>query len=303
MEPHSGGGKPELPRPTLWPVGFAIGVACILVGLVVSWPAVAVGGAIAAVFGFLWARDLMRGHPAPAAPAAAAERAPGHIPPPSGERFPRSKFLEASTLGLGAVIGGVVTLPAVGFAIIPPFLKQGRKLIDLGPLSDFPENAWQIVHFFLDVKEGEVTRRTAYIRYNGLLGDQPSFTIISNRCAHLGCPVQPNGLPLPSKTKDVKTSGGGVQLTPVGGLSGFGCPCHGGAYDKEGNRTAGPPVRALDRYTFSIRKGRLYLGGAYSVKKVDFTGADARIHRYQLTGPGQHIEDWEAWLYPVQPPH
>ena len=22
----------------------------------------------------------------------------------------------------------------------------------------------------------------------------PSFTIISNRCAHLGCPVQPNGL-------------------------------------------------------------------------------------------------------------
>ena len=47
MEPHSGGGKPELPRPTLWPVGFAIGVACILVGLVVSWPAVGVGGAIA----------------------------------------------------------------------------------------------------------------------------------------------------------------------------------------------------------------------------------------------------------------
>ena len=32
-------------------------------------------------------------------------------------------------------------------------------------------------------------------------------------------------------------------------------------------------------------------------------GADAKIHRYRLTGPGQHIEDWESWLYPVQPPH
>ena len=47
---------------------------------------------------------------------------------------------------------------------------------------------------FVDDAGGEVSRRTAYIRYNGLLEGEPSFTIISNRCAHLGCPVQPNGL-------------------------------------------------------------------------------------------------------------
>ena len=40
--------------------------------------------------------------------------------------------------------------------------------------------------------------------------------------------------------------------------SGFGCPCHGGQYDTEGNRTAGPPVRALDRYSFSIVNGHLF---------------------------------------------
>ena len=302
MEPHSGAGKPELPRPTLWPVGFAIGVACILVGLVVSWPAVGIGGAIAAIFGFLWVRDLATRR-APVAATPAAEVAPAHVPAPGGERFPRSKFLEGSTLGLGAVIGGVVTLPAVGFAIIPPFLKQGRKPIDLGPLSDYPQDTWQIVHFYLDVKEGDVARRTAYIRYNGLLGALPSFTIVSNRCAHLGCPVQPNGLIDTQQTKDEKTSGGGIQLTPVPVLAGFGCPCHGGQYDTEGIRTAGPPVRGLDRYEFQIRKGRLYLGKPFSVKKVDGTGADARIHRYQLSGPGQHIEDWEGWLYPVQPPN
>src|SRR5205085_8714362 len=122
------------------------------------------------------------------------------------------------------------------------------------------------------------TRRTAYIRYNGLLGKEPSFTIISNRCAHLGCPVQPNGLTQANQTKDEKTSGGQVvTLTPVSALAGFGCPCHGGAYDTEGNRTAGPPVRGLDRYEFSIRNGRLYLGRTYSVKRVVGQGANAKI--------------------------
>ena len=302
MEPHSGGDRPELPRPTLWPVGFAIGVVCILVGLVVSWPAVAVGGAIAIIFGFFWVRDLAARRAHPSAPAEPAPAAPPAAEAPAGERYPRSRFLEGATLGLGAVVGGVVSAPAIGFAIIPPFLKQSRKAIDLGPISDYPEGKWLTVQFFLDRKESDVSRRTAYIRYNGLLGKLPSFTILSNRCAHLGCPVQPLGIPQPDQSTDVKTSGADVTLTPVLGVSGFACPCHGGAYDTEGDRTAGPPVRGLDRYEFSIRKGRLYLGKTFSVKSVVGSGAQARIHRYDLAGPGQHVGDWESWLYPVQPP-
>ena len=116
--------------------------------------------------------------------------------------------------------------------------------------------------------------------------------------------MQPNGLIDSAHTKDEQTSGGQlIQLIPVQGLSGFGCPCHGGAYDIEGNRTAGPPVRGLDRYEFSIRNGHLFLGNAFSVKHVTGTGATARIDRFVLTGPGQHIGDWESWLYPVQAPH
>ena len=316
MDPHGGDQRPELPRPTLWPVGFAVGIACILVGLVISWPAVAVGGGIALVFGFLWARDVMAGRARAAAtpetveverplgpPLPAQAGGPAMPPPAPGERFPRSKFLEASTLGLGAIIGGAVTVPAIGFAFAPPFIRQGRKGgIDVGPVSEFPQNQWFIVHFELDPKEGEVSRRTAYIRYNGLLQDKPSFTIISNRCAHLGCPVQPNGL-VSNQASDVKTREQTVQLIKVEGLSGFGCPCHGGAYDTEGNRTAGPPVRALDRYEFSIRNGRLFLDRTFSVKTVKGQGSDAKIAKYPLTNPGDHIGDWESWLYPVQPPH
>ena len=305
--------QPQLPRPSLWPIGFAIGVVCLLVGLVVSWVAVAIGGGLIAIFGFLWARDVVTGRtipgPPPAEPAPQAPPVPAHVgeaampEPEPGERFPRSKFLEGATLGLGGLIGGIVTVPAVGFAVLPSFLKQHAREIDLGPTSNFPEGQFVVATFLRDASEGEVSRRTAYIRNNGLLKGAPSFTCISNRCAHLGCPVQPGGPVFDDRTKHVKTGNTEVTLIPALPAAGFICPCHGGAYDQEGNRTAGPPVKALDRYEFSIRKGRLILGNLYSVASVDGSGASARIHKYELAGPGQHIDGPEAWLYPLQPPH
>jgi Rieske Fe-S protein len=313
VEPHSGDDKPHLPPPTVWPVGFAVGLACILVGLIVSWPAVAVGGAIALLFGFLWVRDLQRGttplepppppapEPVPAGPAPPATAGEAGMPEPApGERFPRSKFLEASTLGLGALIGGVVTVPPVGLLVASAFEGQKFHSIDLGPLSDFPSGEFVITTFVEDPAAGEVSRRTAYIRYNGLLKSQPSFTILSNRCAHLGCPVQPNG-PVDAKPERVVTDKAGVELLKLTKAkpAGFGCPCHGGQYDTEGNRTAGPPVRALDRYRYSIKNGRLILGSAYSVDYVHNTGKDARIKQYPLHNPGQHIAGPEFWLWPI----
>ena len=76
-----------------------------------------------------------------------------------------------------------------------------------------------------------------------------------------------------------------MALTPTTAASGFGCPCHGGQYDTEGNRVAGPPVRALDRYRFEIRDGRLVLMKPYSVAEVEGTGADAVIVAYDLVNP------------------
>ena len=84
--------------------------------------------------------------------------------------------------------------------------------------------------------------------------------------------------------------------------SGFGCPCHGGQYDNEGNRTAGPPVRALDRYAFSIRDGNLFVGKPFSVSNVEGTGATARIYKWNYAFPGVHVDGVESWLYPIQPP-
>ena len=307
MEPKPGDDKAHLPSPTLWPIGFAIGIVCVLVGLIVSWPAVAVGGAIVLLFGFLWVRDLSKGKsdaeppPPPAAPAVATNVDPAGMPEPApGERFPRNKFLEFSTLGLGAVIGGLVTIPPLGMLAASGVEGAKFQPVDLGPLSTFPEGQFIITTFVEDPHAGEVSRRTAYIRYNGLLVNQPSFTILSNRCAHLGCPVQPNG-PVAENQSTTKENRAGQEVlkkTPAK-PAGFGCPCHGGQYDTEGNRIAGPPVRALDRYNYSIVEGRLVLGSAYSVDYVKGEGKTARIKKYPLHMPGQHVAGPEFWLFPI----
>ena len=179
------------------------------------------------------------------------------------------------------------------------FEGQSFRKINLGPIADFPLNKFVITTFLEDPAVGDVSRRTAYIRNNGFLDDQPSFTILSNHCAHLGCPVQPNG-PVDTAQKKETTSKTGqvVTKTPVQ-PAGFGCPCHGGQYDTEGNRTAGPPVRSLDRYTFAIVEGNLVIGGVFSVGKVDGTGKDAKIHKTNAHNPGQHVDGWEFWLWPV----
>jgi quinol---cytochrome c reductase iron-sulfur subunit, bacillus type len=315
LDGRPGDDRPQLPPPSLWPVGFAVGIVCLLVGLIVSWPVAAVGAGIAVVFGFLWAREVATGREptvpadtdgavATDAPPVPAHEGEAAMPEPEpGERFPRSKFLEGATLGLGAIIGAIATLPALGFALVPGFVKQKAHKVDLGPLTDFEENKWKVVTFIRDPRQGEVSRRTAFVRNNGLLEGVPSFTIISNRCAHFGCPVQPGGPVFDKQGKTIKTANGNVDITPVLPAAGFICPCHGGSYDQEGNRIAGPPVRGLDRYDFDIVDGRLVLGNLYSVAKVEGSGKTAKIEKFELQGPGQPVTGAESWLYPLQPPH
>jgi len=115
-------------------------VACVLVGLIVSTPAVIVGAVIAIVCAVLWIRDATRGYSAPA--AVEPETRPARVAAPveeaaEDETFPRSVFLEGATLGLGAVIGGVVAVPALGFMVAPAFVGQHAKRVDVGPLADF----------------------------------------------------------------------------------------------------------------------------------------------------------------------
>jgi Rieske Fe-S protein len=309
--------KPHVPGPSLWPFVLAVGIALVLIGIIVNPKIVVTLGVVIIAIALVgWARESAKGHaPAPelepeerARPAAAAvpanEGGAAAAPTEDEEletKFPRSVFLEAATLGLGGVIGGLVTVPALGFAVLPAFTKQHEIKADIGPLENYVEGEWVIATFMTDPSIGEVSRQTAFVRNNGLVKGQPSFTIISNHCAHLGCPVQPAGLIHEDKKKDVQTDVGDVSIIPTD-PTGFACPCHGGFYDVEGRRQAGPPVRSLDRFAFSIANGNLILEQPYSVGKVEGDGGEAKIWKYPQHNPGQQVDGLERWFYPIQPP-
>ncbi len=81
-------------------------------------------------------------------------------------------------------------------------------------------------------------------------GDQLTFeqaseateklNVLSNSCAHLGCPVR--------------------WLINTDGEGEFLCPCHGGIYDINGDYIAGPPPRGMYTYTKEVRQdGNLYV--------------------------------------------
>lgn len=297
---------PGAAAPSLWPIGFAIGIAVALVGLVISVWVLIAGVVVAVAFGFLWVRDLFHVHDPVESTEAGAPELPEaeHIP-----TYDRSAFLSASTIGLGAAIGGLVTIPVLGFMVLPAFEKPEDPRVDLGPLGNFPEDKYVVATFIESEEQGPVSRRTAYVRNNGLREDgEPSFSILSSRCVHLGCPVQANG-PFDGEPVIVESAVAETSLTaeqptlqPVLAES-FGCPCHGGLYDGEGNRTAGPPVRSLDRYEFSIVDGNLVLGRLFSVGNVEGTRENAVMSRYGQTAPGVHVDGWEAWLYPIPVPY
>lgn len=283
---------------TVTPLAFAVGVVVLLVGVVVSPGVIApMGGTIAVVAGIAWARGTRR-PPGEVKPIAAASVARDET---DVERFPRNRLLERATLALGGIVALGVTLPAAGLAVLPSFLGQRRRPIDLGPIDAYPEGRFVVATVIADPQAGEISRRAVYVRNNGLLGELPSFTIMSSRCTHVGCPTQPNGPIFGRQRKREQTANGEVGIVPVQ-PAGFGCPCHGSQFDTEGNRTAGPAPRALDRYEFSIRNGRLVLGRLYSVSRVDGAGAQARIHGYPLQPAGEPVSGLESWLYPIAPP-
>jgi Rieske Fe-S protein len=277
------------------PLSFAVGIAVALVGLIVNPLVIApLGGAIALISAIVWIRDGsfvegVREEPSAPSPTPATE-----------ELYSRSRLLERATLALGGLVGLGIALPAVGFAVLPSILGQRQRHVDLGAVSAFPEGQFVVATFLADPQAGEVSRRAAYVRNNGLVGTEPSFTIMSSRCTHVGCPTQPNGLIFTQQRHRERTRTGEVGLVPTQ-PSGFGCPCHGSQFDNEGNRTAGPAPRALDRYAFSIRNGHLWLEQLYSVSRVDGTGAQARIHAFALEGAGEPATGLESLLYPLQP--
>jgi menaquinol-cytochrome c reductase iron-sulfur subunit len=180
----------------------------------------------------------------------------------------RSQFLTLSTVGLGAMIGAVIGVPATAYVLAPVFDEVKFEPVNLGPTSKFAATSGQFkpvaATFVEDPSLPETSAALAWVYNTGKqntdwLASDAMFVVFSNRCMHLGCPVAATSL-------------------------GFACPCHGGQYDQEGKRTAGPPIRPLDRYEWKVDNDDLVLTNRWS---VDFV--DGKLTYYPVKMPGQPV--------------
>jgi len=103
--------------------------------------------------------------------------------------------------------------------------------VPLGPVSKFPEGETRLAMFknpYVMPTDGKTVDTACWVRR--IAGDQ--FQVFAVNCAHLGCPV---------------------RWFPQSGL--FMCPCHGGAYYRDGARASGPPERGLFEYRSKVQDG------------------------------------------------
>ena len=195
----------------------------------------------------------------------------------------RGEFLTLSTVGIGAMIGGVIGVPATAYLLAPVTKEATFEPVFLGKLSLFTaETGFKPTPatFVEDPQNAATSPGLAFVHHTGSKNTDwhaadAMFVVFSNRCMHLGCPI---------------------AATPVG----FACPCHGGQYDKNGDRTAGPPIRSLDRFQWEVKNGdELWITERWS---TDIYGNE--VHYYPVKMPGQPVHTpGPSWIANVLYPH
>jgi Rieske Fe-S protein len=135
--------------------------------------------------------------------------------------------------GLVAV---AVAVPVARFLFSSVRLGRGNAYlawVPLGGVDDFPEGETRLASFrnpYVMPTDGKTVDTACWVRR--VQGDE--FQVFAVNCAHLGCPV---------------------RWFPQSGL--FMCPCHGGAYYRDGSRASGPPERGLFEYPYEVHDGVL----------------------------------------------
>jgi menaquinol-cytochrome c reductase iron-sulfur subunit len=189
-------------------------------------------------------------------------------------RSTRGRFLKTATVGLGATTTAVTATPVAAYVLAPVRSEARFRPTPLGPIDRFTGEtgfAPTAVTYAGD-PANPLSAGLAYVHHTGgtsrdWQAREAMFVVFSNRCMHVGCPVQATGI-------------------------GFACPCHGGQYDRLGRRTAGPPIRPLDRFQWEIRSGDvLWITRRWSVA-ID---AARSVSYHPVRGPGQALDA----LYPA----
>jgi len=137
-------------------------------------------------------------------------------------------------IAFNGVVATALAVPIVQFLFSSVTRSRANAYLSwvrIGHVNDFPEGETRLATFrnpYETPTDGQTADTACWVRR--IEGDQ--FQVFAVNCAHLGCPV---------------------RWFPQSGL--FMCPCHGGAYYRDGSRASGPPERGLFEYPIKVADG------------------------------------------------
>ena len=182
----------------------------------------------------------------------------------------RGQFLTLSTIGLGAMIGGVIGVPATAYILAPVVHEVTFEPVLLGEVDQFNAEkgfAPTAATYIEDTKQPDTSPGLAC----GALHGQERHHLGRGRC-HVHRLLQPLHAPrLPGRR---------------GSLCRISVPLSRRCLQHQGRPHGRPPIRPLDRFQWKIEKDKeLWITQRWS---VDFN-SDGQIHYYEVKSPGQPV--------------
>ncbi len=176
---------------------------------------------------------LIKREQAPAAPLVEAE-APPADPAVSAPRIDRATFLRHAGVAVVGAAAAVTLGTVAAVTAVAPAGEAAKRWLPLAAMGELPPGQITTVMLNYEVKSGIYSEAVSTPVLVSRLTDQ--LVCYKAGCPHLGCIVRWDGQ-----------------------SEHFRCACHGGAFDRNGNVTAGPPPRPLDQYEVKVESDQLFV--------------------------------------------
>ena len=147
----------------------------------------------------------------------------------------RRTFLARIVQTISAAIGAFFALPVLAFIRGSFSSSEDEAYYPVSRIQDLEEEVTRVSFTRLE-RDGwmvQTTEEYVWVRKK----PDGGVEVFEPHCTHLGC-----------------------AYSWVQSNQRFECPCHGGKFDKEGNRIAGPPPRPLDRYEVKVEGNQIKIG-------------------------------------------
>lgn len=155
---------------------------------------------------------------------------------PKTHAVTRRDFVFAVTTFLGAIMGAVIGIPAIGYLIAPALKKtESEAWIPAGPLDNYPVNQPTLFSFTRTQVNGWEKTVNSYGVFIIRMSDGQVLAL-SNICTHLSC-----------------------RVNWKSDLQEFVCPCHDGHFAEDGSVISGPPPRPLYHVETKVENGDLMI--------------------------------------------